>query len=615
MEFGIRQGDIVIYDDMKYRIKSPLSLERVLMESIDTGESISANLSDLRPVIINEQRPNKICVATVSSDVWAEARKREEAIKEFVSCVCSRQDAQNIGEKLGITGRQVYKLIQRYQKSGCKLNALLPVPPDGGSGKSRINNEIEQIIQVTIDELYLTRQKYKVSIVVEEILRRCHYANLQRPSERTIRRRIDNIAAKLVVAKREGAKVARNKYSPVFGEFPEVTNPLKVVQIDHTPVDVIIVDELHRKPIGRPYLTIAIDVFSRCITGFCLSLEPPSAVSVGLCLTHSVFDKDAWLVDRNIVGAWPIWGKPSVIHVDNAKEFHSEALQRGCDINGIHIEHRPLAQPQYGGVVERVIGTMMQLVHQLPGTTFSNVAERGDYSSEKNAALTLAELEHWLTIAITEYYHQKIHSGLSMSPIAKYTAGILGDEHHKGCGYHPRIHNKRGFLIDFLPIERRTMQRHGFMLDHISYYSNALSPMIADRKKHEQFIIRRDPRDISCIYVLDKRSNEYLEIPYRTLSRPTITLWEHRQALKYLREKGLKQQDENLIFQAVEKLRMITDSAVANSKQARRQHERAKNSSSPIKKEDTSVQKNNEPIVSQADNYLPAKRFEDIEIW
>lgn len=614
MEFGIRQGDIVLYEDMKYRIKSPLSLERVLMESVDTGESISANLSDLRPVAINEQRPNTICVASVSSDVWAEAKKREEAIKEFVSCVCSRQDAENIGEKLGITGRQVYKLIQRYQKSGCKLNALLPVQSDGGSGKSRINNEIEQIIQVTIDELYLTRQKYKVSIVVEEILRRCHYANLKRPSERTIRRRIHNIAAKLVVAKREGAKVARNKYSPIFGEFPEVTSPLKVVQIDHTPVDVIIVDEFHRKPIGRPYLTIAIDVFSRCITGFCLSLEPPSAVSVGLCLTHSVFDKDAWLVDRNIVGAWSIWGKPSVIYVDNAKEFHSEALQRGCDINGIRIEYRPLAQPQYGGIVERVIGTMMQLVHQLPGTTFSNIAERGDYSSEKNAALTLAELERWLTVAITEYYHQKIHSGLNMPPIAKYTEGILGDEHHNGCGYPPRIHNKRGFLIDFLPIERRTMQRHGFMLDHISYYSNALSPMIANRKKHEQFIVRRDPRDISCIYVLDKRSNEYLEIPYRTLSRPTITLWEHRQALKYLREKGLKQQDENLIFQAVEKLRVITNGAVANSKQARRQHERAKNISSVMQKEEP-AQENNEPMISQADDYQPAKRFEDIEIW
>ena len=98
----------------------------------------------------------------------------------------------------------------------------------------------------------------------------------------------------------------------------------------------------------------------------------------------------------------------------------------------------------------------------------------------------------------------------------------------------------KAFLIDFLPIERRTLQRHGFMLDHITYYSNALSPMIANRKKYGPFIIRRDPRDISHIYILDPESHSYLEIPYRMLSRPTVTLWEHRQALNFLREKGIE---------------------------------------------------------------------------
>lgn len=158
------------------------------------------------------------------------------------------------------------------------------------------------------------------------------------------------------------------------------------------------------------------------------------------------------------------------------------------------IARRPVGQPHFRGIVERLIGTLMHLVHQLPGTTFSNIAERGDYPSEQKASLTLKELEHWLTIAITEYYHQKIHSGLGIPPIEKYKYGILGDDTHRGRGSLPRIQNKNAFLIDFLPIERRTLQRHGFMLDHISYYTNALSPLIADRKKFNKFIIRRDPR-------------------------------------------------------------------------------------------------------------------------
>lgn len=263
-----------------------------------------------------------------------------------------------------MSSRYVYKLIKRYQTSGCKLISLLPARRGGGLGKGRINKEIEKIIQATINELYLTRQKPKISIVVQEVLRRCHYSNLSKPSERTIRRRIEHVQAKHALIKREGAKVAR-EYAPIVGSFPEVIKPLTVLQIGHTPVDLIIVDEFHRKPIGRPYLTIAIDVFSRCTTGFCLTLESPSAVSVSLCLSHSIFDKDTWLAERKINTSWPIWGKPDCIYVDNASEFHSEALQRGCDAHGIRIEYRPIGQPHFGGIVERVIGTMMQLIHQL----------------------------------------------------------------------------------------------------------------------------------------------------------------------------------------------------------------------------------------------------------
>ena len=58
--------------------------------------------------------------------------------------------------------------------------------------------------------------------------------------------------------------------------------PLSVVQIDHTLVDIILVDPIDRLPIGRPYLTIAIDVYSRCIAGFILSLEAPSATWTGV---------------------------------------------------------------------------------------------------------------------------------------------------------------------------------------------------------------------------------------------------------------------------------------------------------------------------------------------
>jgi hypothetical protein len=60
--------------------------------------------------------------------------------------------------------------------------------------------------------------------------------------------------------KRKGKKAAAEKYEPIKGHFPGADFPLTVAQIDHTPMDVIVVDEEHRQPIQRPSLTVVIDV-------------------------------------------------------------------------------------------------------------------------------------------------------------------------------------------------------------------------------------------------------------------------------------------------------------------------------------------------------------------
>jgi hypothetical protein len=151
---------------------------------------------------------------------------------------------------------------------------------------------------------------------------------------------------------------------------------------------------------------VAIDVLSRGIGGMVVTLEAPSALSVGLCLAHLVTDKRAWLERLGVQEAvWPVSGKPLEIYVDNAAEFKSEALRRGCDQHGIRIAWRPPGQPHFGGIVERVIGTMMQMVHELPGTTFSNPQQRKGYDSDRTAVLTVRELERWLALDLS-HLHQ-----------------------------------------------------------------------------------------------------------------------------------------------------------------------------------------------------------------
>jgi putative transposase len=103
--------------------------------------------------------------------------------------------------------------------------------------------------------------------------------------------------------------------------------PLEIVQIDHTEVDVIVVDEQSRHEIGRPWITLAVDVLTRMVTGFHLSLDAPSGVSIGLCLLHAVYDKTSWLAERDIDASWPVAGLQHASHHITASRNERSTLR------------------------------------------------------------------------------------------------------------------------------------------------------------------------------------------------------------------------------------------------------------------------------------------------
>jgi putative transposase len=152
-----------------------------------------------------------------------------------------------------------------------------------------------------------------------------------------VKDRIDEVRPVKALARREGFKAAQ-RLKPAPGAMPPARAPLEVIQIDHSKIDVIIVDPPTQLPIGRPYLTLAIDEFSRCIVGICITLETLSATSVGLCITHVATNKGPWLERRGLECVWPMHGKPLRIYVDNGAEFHSEGLRRGCEVHGVKLD-------------------------------------------------------------------------------------------------------------------------------------------------------------------------------------------------------------------------------------------------------------------------------------
>jgi putative transposase len=318
----------------------------------------------------------------------------------------------------------------------------------------------------------LKPERPRLSALILEIQRRFAEKQLPAPNYRTVVRRIEALDLRLVTARREGTKKARELLDPVSVSTMQPDHPMDLLQIDHTPVDVIVVDQQKRLPIGRPWLTLAIDVRTRMVAGFHVSLWSPSTISLSLALSQAVLPKNSWLADRELQTLdWPVHGLPRAIHVDNAKEFHAEALLRGCQEFGIRLEHRPPGRPHFGGHIERLIGTMMGAVHLLPGTTFSNVAEKGSYASEQHASLTLPELERWLALQIAGVYHLSIHSALGMSPLAAWQAQV---ETMTSSLRDPL--DETEFFLSFLPAVPRHIRRDGIHLFNIRYWDNVLSP-------------------------------------------------------------------------------------------------------------------------------------------
>jgi putative transposase len=354
-------------------------------------------------------------LADISREDWELARRRFEVIQSLNQLTDrTRAHAKHAAAVLGCSLTLVYRLLGRHAADP-RLTSCLPARRGRRQGLLRLPASTEEIIQAAIEELYLTPQRPRVSVLVKEILRRCRTLALPPPSRTAIELRVRRRPAAETTARREGRKAARDRFGRATGSL-HAPWPLSLIQIDHTLVDVIVVDSLTRAPIQRPWLTLAIDVCSRCVVGFHLSLEAPSATSVALCLTQAALPKNGWLSARQLQGEWPVSGIPERLHLDNAKELHSEALRRGCEQYGIAVDYRPVRTPHYGGHIERLIGTMMGKVHLLPGTTFSSVADKGDFDPQQSAAMTLEEVERWLTTAIVGVYHQEIHRSLGTTP-------------------------------------------------------------------------------------------------------------------------------------------------------------------------------------------------------
>ena len=479
---SLAPGTICVARGQVVEIDGPENLVSVRVRNVATGETSVERISDISSIPKPSSKTN---ADLVPEKEWTRCVALAKDLSRLLDQPrLSKEEMTKLSEKHGISIRSIQRSRACFNQDP-RVSSLVRDTGGRPEGFVQISERADKIIKHCIRKYYLNRQKASKQHIVERaqsLGRRLGLGNISRDAVLLRVRREEGYEAD---RKRLGGKAARQKWKPRTGSH-NAQLPLDMVQIDHTPADILVVSDDRSQVLGRPWVTLAIDVASRSVVGFELSMSDPSSVSVSLCIAHSLLPKDG---ESSATGLWPMCGIPEVIHVDNGKDFRAIALKRGCEQFNIELRWRPVKTPHYGAHIERLNGTLMKMLHLLPGTVFSNTKERGDYPSEKKAALTLNELREWITYKICYHYHTKTHKGIGCPPLIAWERGIA--EKYGPSGFPPLPADRDDFQVHFLPFAIRPISRTGIHLNASVYWNDDLAELVNRGSR----IVHYNPRE------------------------------------------------------------------------------------------------------------------------
>lgn len=437
----------------------------------------------------------------------------------------TRADVKAAGDKLGISVDAVYRAIRRYEQT-LRLDDLPPSTRSGGRGKSRLDPKIDKIIDDAISRVVLSRRCYSARHFSRTVHSELQKAGLK-VSSSTLSNRLTKIPPFEWMAKRSGYSEARRKLAPLRGKHPDVERPNQIVQIDHWTTDVEVLNNERLALVGRLYLTLAICAKTRVVTGLNLGFDPPGSVPTGLTMISMMTSKDQLLQKHGLKGqvAMPFWGKPEQIHTDNGTDFVGKMMSTSCEAYGIDRHVRPPGGPQYGAYIERLNRNFAVWSKDAPGATGSNPAERKKLRPEATATMTLDDLEKHVLLLLDEYHNTR-HTELGKTPMEAYMEYYFGPDGQR----HPlpdlRI-DDLNLRVDWYPIEFRSVQRYGVKIDRLEYYGEEISYFVTNRKPGDMVEVRRNPFDVTEVYVRHPHEKRWMTLPCTTLNYPRMSIFEH----------------------------------------------------------------------------------------
>lgn len=464
-----------------------------------------------------------------------------------------------VAEQLSDDNPPSVSSVYRWWRSWKQCNydpRVLASKQRGAKGTRKFKGTVTKELNRIVDEVYLTRQRVSKQATYDAFLAQLASLNAARisplriPSRSTFYRMLEDLDRHDEIAAREGKRVA-DKVFRSTGLGAQPNNILERIEVDHTPLDVHVLNPDTALADGRPYLTLLLDRYSRMPLGLEIGFEPPSELSVMRALRNSILSKKHIKEEySDIKNDWPAYGIPAMLVCDNGMEFHSHQLRRMCGELDIDLQFCPKAQPEYKGAVERFLGTLNRDVcHKLPGTTFSNIRHRGDYNSVAETAITIDDLKELVYEWIADIYCQKTHKVTQRTPFALWNEGLKIIE--------PRLPESKDQLDLILTTEEeRTLSHRGVEINGLFYNSADLGFLRRRSMESIRVKVRYDKEDIGFIWVYDDYEGNYLKAPCIDMRYAEgLTYRQHKQIKEEARAQGVSDQDTDALIQNKERLR------------------------------------------------------------
>ncbi len=401
--------------------------------------------------------------------------------------------SHSISERTVRNWRRQFSLAE--QELGEGFVGLIPKISSRGNRESRLDPATSSLIELTLEEHYLNKKSPPLSHAYGLFLHACEKSEIPSVSLKTFSSFAKRIDTAKKVRARSGDKAAYQHESgsskgrkmpwDLSGQFA-----MDVVHTDHTQLDIELVSSKNGLGLGRPWLTLFLDGFSRKPVGFAILYDPPSYRSLMIGIRQMVKSTGYF---------------PASFVVDGGKEFQSVYFETLVASKGSSIQKRE-GKPRQGALIERYFGSVTsQLIDRLQGNTqpTKNVRQMSRDMNPKRSAIWTLESLHSALDSFLGLYSSSDHPALGCSPEYQFQRSMARD----GARTIRKVEYNTDFTIFTCPPPRRgevvADPCRGIRVNFLDYWHPAFRSL-GSRK--EKVPVRYDPFDIGYVYAFVKGS-------------------------------------------------------------------------------------------------------------